>query len=45
MGNENIINKFCGCKEIEETDISKKDKVSIINFNFELNIYSPKKMK
>lgn len=45
MGNENIINKFCGCKEIEESDLSKKDKVSIIKFNFDLNIYSLKKMK
>jgi len=45
MGNENIINKFCGCKEIEESDLSKKDKVSIIKFNSYLNICSLKKMK
>ena len=45
MGNENIINKFCGCKEIEESDLSKKDQVSIIKFNSNLNNYSPKKMK
>jgi hypothetical protein len=33
MGNEYIINKFCGCKEAEESDLSKKDKVSSILFN------------
>ena len=31
MGNENIVNKLCCYKENEEIDISKKDKVSIIN--------------
>jgi len=30
MGNENIINKLCGCKENEDVDTSKKDKVSLI---------------
>ncbi len=30
MGNDNIFNKICGCKENEETDLSKKDKVSFI---------------
>ena len=29
MGNDNIFNKICGCKENEESD-SKKDKVSFI---------------
>ncbi len=27
MGNENIISKYCGCKDTEESDPSKKDKV------------------
>ena len=30
MGNENVINKLCGCKENEDVDTSKKDKVSLI---------------
>ena len=30
MGNENVINKLCGCKDNEELDKSSKDKVSII---------------
>lgn len=31
MGNENIISKYCGCKNTEEQDPSKKDKVIFIN--------------
>ena len=31
MGNENIISKYCGCKETEASDSSKKDKV-IFNY-------------
>ena len=30
MGNENIINKLCGCKENEDVKKKKKDKVSLI---------------
>ena len=30
MGNENIISKYCGCKDTEESDLLKKDKVTII---------------
>lgn len=29
MGNENVINRLCGnCKDIEESDTSKKEKVN-----------------
>jgi hypothetical protein len=30
MGNENIISKYCVCKDTEESDPSKKDKVILI---------------
>ena len=30
MGNENVLKKICGCREKEEVDLSKKDKVSFI---------------
>jgi hypothetical protein len=29
MGNENVINRLCGtCKDIEDSDTSKKEKVN-----------------
>ena len=31
MGNENIISKYCACRDTDELDSSKKDKV-ILNF-------------
>ena len=45
MGNENIISKYCGCKETEASDSSKKDKVIFNYIKFIIYIYRLKKTK
>ena len=30
MGNDNILNRICGCRDNEEIDTLKKDKVRLI---------------
>jgi hypothetical protein len=30
MGNDNILNRICGCRDNEEIDTTKKDKVRLI---------------
>ena len=46
MGNENVINRLCGnCKDIEESDTSKKEKVNKIIISLFFIIYSLQKMK
>ena len=45
MGNDNIINKLCGCRENEDEDATKKDKVSNNKSTYFIFINSFQKMK